>query len=162
MRRKDREIKDMAEIMEIVRRGNVCNVAFHDEPCPYLIPLNYGARMEDGKLVLYFHGAAVGTKLDRIRENPNVAYSIFGGNQIQLYQDTACKSTTSFESVCGSGRAEILNTLDKKKDGLAVLMNHIGAAEGAAFDVTAFPDQMVQAIAVWRIVTESVTGKRHE
>ena len=67
MRRKDRELKDMADIVSIAKRETVCTVAFHDEPCPYLIPLNYGAEVEDGKLILYFHGAKEGTKLDRIR-----------------------------------------------------------------------------------------------
>ena len=43
MRRKDRELKDMADIVSIAKRETVCTVAFHDEPCPYLIPLNYGA-----------------------------------------------------------------------------------------------------------------------
>mgnify|MGYP000039861671 CR=1 FL=1 len=57
MRRKDRELKDMADIVSIAKRETVCTVAFHDEPCPYLIPLNYGAEVEDGKLILYFHGA---------------------------------------------------------------------------------------------------------
>ncbi len=61
MRRKDRELKDMADIVSIAKRETVCTVAFHDEPCPYLIPLNYGAEVEDGKLILYFHGAKEGT-----------------------------------------------------------------------------------------------------
>ena len=45
MRRKDRELKDMADIVSIAKRENVCTVAFHDESCPYLIPLNYGAEV---------------------------------------------------------------------------------------------------------------------
>ena len=84
MRRKDRELKDMADIVSIAKRETVCTVAFHDEPCPYLIPLNYGAEVEDGKLILYFHGAKEGTKLDRIRENPNVSYCIYGANVLTI------------------------------------------------------------------------------
>lgn len=88
MRRKDRELKDMADIVSIAKRETVCTVAFHDEPCPYLIPLNYGAEVEDGKLILYFHGAKEGTKLDRIRENPNVSYCIYGANVLTINYDT--------------------------------------------------------------------------
>ena len=108
MRRKDRELKDMADIVSIAKRETVCTVAFHDGPCPYLIPLNYGAEVEDGKLILYFHGAKEGTKLDRIRENPNVSYCIYGANVLTINYDTACKSTTSFESICGNGPREVL------------------------------------------------------
>ena len=37
MRRSDRELKDMADIVAIAKRETVCTVAFHDESCPYLI-----------------------------------------------------------------------------------------------------------------------------
>ena len=51
MRRSDRELKDMADIVAIAKRETVCTVAFHDESCPYLIPLNYGAEVErNGRL----------------------------------------------------------------------------------------------------------------
>ena len=102
MRRSDRELKDMADIVAIAKRETVCTVAFHDESCPYLIPLNYGAEVEEGKLVLYFHGAKEGTKIDKIRENPQVSYCIYGKNSLKINYDAACKSTTSFESICGS------------------------------------------------------------
>ena len=83
MRRSDRELKDMADIVAIAKRETVCTVAFHDESCPYLIPLNYGAEVEEGKLVLYFHGAKEGTKIDKIRENPQVSYCIYGKNSLK-------------------------------------------------------------------------------
>ena len=55
MRRSDREITDMDRIMEIVRKQNVCCVAFQDTPCPYLImdfsllsPLEFFADPKNG------------------------------------------------------------------------------------------------------------------
>lgn len=161
MRRKDRELTDMAEIFEIVKRENVCTVAFCDEPFPYLIPLNYGARMEEGKLMLYFHGAAQGTKLELLKKNPRVSFSIFGGNEIKLVKEHACKSSTSFESVCGSGKAEIVEEPEEKRRGLVVIMNHIGASEVISYDEACFLEQSVKAAAVWKITAETVTGKRH-
>ncbi len=161
MRRKDRELTDMTEIFEIVKRENVCTVAFCDEPFPYLIPLNYGARMEEGKLVLYFHGASQGTKLEQIKKNPHVSFSIFGGHKIKLVKEPACESSTSFESVCGSGTAEIIEEPEAKRKGLAVIMNHSGAPEGISYDETCFPDRAVEVTAVWKITAETVTGKRH-
>ena len=160
MRRKDRELKDMADIVSIAKRETVCTVAFHDEPCPYLIPLNYGAEVEDGKLILYFHGAKEGTKLDRIRENPNVSYCIYGANVLTINYDTACKSTTSFESICGHGTACLVEDTAEKKKALAVLMNQVSPKK--AFDENSFAEPMVNAVTVWKIITETVTGKRHE
>lgn len=161
MRRKDRELKDMAVIMEIVERETVCTVAFHDEPCPYLIPMNYGAAMEEGKLILYFHGAAEGTKLSRIRENPRVSFCMYGENVLRLDGENACASTTSFESVCGFGLAEIVAPEERKK-GLAVLMNHLGRKEGKTYSEASFPDAAVAPTVVWKITVDTITGKRHE
>ena len=79
MRRSDRELKDMADIVAIAKRETVCTVAFHDESCPYLIPLNYGAEVEEGKLVLYFHGAKEMCIRDRNRRDLKI---IWIGEQI--------------------------------------------------------------------------------
>lgn len=161
MRRKDREMQNMEEILEVIKKENVCCVAFQDEPCPYLIPLNYGARMENGKLVLYFHGAAEGTKLDRIRKNPNVSYTVYGGYELRFFEDPPCKSSAGFVSVCGSGRAEFVEP-EKAGEALAVLMNHIGGPGKKTFHPEDFPAEACRNIQVWRIVTETVTGKHHE
>ena len=98
MRRSDRELKDMADIVAIAKRETVCTVAFHDESCPYLIPLNYGAEVEEGKLVLYFHGAKEETK--SIRSGRTLRFHIVftGKNSLKINYDAACKSTTSFET----------------------------------------------------------------
>ena len=160
MRRSDRELKDMADIVATAKRETVRTVAFHDESCPYLIPLNYGAEVEEGKLVLYFHGAKEGTKIDKIRENPQVSYCIYGKNSLKIDYDAACKSTTSFESICGNGTAYFVEDLTSKKKALASLMNQM--SQKKAFEENSFAEAMVNAVTVWKIVTENVTGKRHE
>lgn len=160
MRRKDREVTDINRIMKILEGEDVCCVAFQDEPAPYLIPINYGAQIEDGKIVLYFHGAAAGTKLEMIKRNPNVSFTVFGNNRISVDTEVACKSTTSFDSVCGSGQAAIVPEEEMRK-GLAVLMNHMGRAEEKRFDENAFPKTMGNLV-VWKIVVDTVVGKHHD
>ena len=157
MRRSDREITDMDRIMEIVRRQGVCCVAFQDTPCPYLIPMNYGAALENGRLTLYFHGAAVGTKLDRLNADPHVSFTIVGGSQVSLNFEEACRSTAGFDSVCGTGTAELVPAEEKRK-GLAVIMNHAAVP----FSENSFSDQAVEAVTVWRIAAASITGKHHD
>ena len=41
MRRKDREITDKQAIYDIIKKCDVCRVAFFDETFPYIIPLRY-------------------------------------------------------------------------------------------------------------------------
>ena len=43
MRRADREVKDVNEMIEIMKRCDVCRLALNDEGYPYILPLNFGA-----------------------------------------------------------------------------------------------------------------------
>ena len=81
---------------------------------------------------------------------------------IHLDQETALPFFLQLLKVsCGSGTAVLLEGEEKRK-GLAVLMNHLGRGEGARFNEDSFPEKEVERIAVWKIITETVTGKRHE
>lgn len=42
MRRKDREITEFEEIIDVMERCGVCRLALHDEEYPYIVPLNFG------------------------------------------------------------------------------------------------------------------------
>ena len=57
MRRKDREITDYNAILEIMKKCDVCRIAFFNEKYPYIIPLNFGVLLRDNNFKLYFHGA---------------------------------------------------------------------------------------------------------
>ena len=60
MRRKDREITDKQDILEVMRKCDVCRIALHDGDYPYIVPLNFGLQVENDMPVLYFHGALEG------------------------------------------------------------------------------------------------------
>ena len=50
MRRKDREITDFTKMLDIMRQCDVCRLAIHDTPYPYLIPMNFGMDVQDGQV----------------------------------------------------------------------------------------------------------------
>lgn len=66
MIRKDREITDWNAIVDIIKRCHVCRLAFNDTTTgyPYIIPMNFGLVEDNGSLVLCFHCAKRGYKLD--------------------------------------------------------------------------------------------------
>ena len=66
MRRSDREVKKFEDIVAIMEKCDVCRVCLHDDEYPYILPLNFGMTVQDGKIELYFHGAMKGTKYDLI------------------------------------------------------------------------------------------------
>lgn len=47
MRRKDREITDFHELIEIMKKCDVCRIALKDEDgYPYIVPLNFGLEVQ--------------------------------------------------------------------------------------------------------------------
>ncbi|NLA85824.1 MAG: pyridoxamine 5'-phosphate oxidase family protein, partial [Clostridiales bacterium] len=107
MRRKDREITDIAQIVELMRRCRICNLALEDEDYPYVVPLNFGISVSGDSITIYFHGAKQGKKLDLIRKNNHVAFAMYNAFDISLGSaQCACKSSIEYESVMGTGIIE--------------------------------------------------------
>ena len=69
MRRKDREVKDLNTIKEIISKCEVVRLAMCEDNIPYIVPLNYGYEFDGNNLVLYCHCANSGKKLDINCEN---------------------------------------------------------------------------------------------
>lgn len=42
MRKKDREIKDILEIINVIDKCDICRIGIFDEKYHYIIPLNFG------------------------------------------------------------------------------------------------------------------------
>ena len=74
MRRSDREIKEFDEMIQIIKKCEICRIAMNDGEFPYLIPLNFGLDVQDGQVYLYFHGALEGKKIDILRSNNKVTF----------------------------------------------------------------------------------------
>ena len=41
MRRNDRELKDMNDIIRVMEKCDVCRLALNDEDYPYILPVSY-------------------------------------------------------------------------------------------------------------------------
>lgn len=130
MRRKDREVLGDENIAKIIEQCTTCHIAMTDDAdasMPYVIPLSFGYSLNDGVLELYFHCAHVGKKLDCIRKNPNVAFSMCVENRIEIHEDVYCKSGRFYASVVGQGKAEIVEDVAEKCRGLSLLMERQAA-----------------------------------
>lgn len=132
MRRKDREVLGDENIAKIIEQCTTCHIAMEDDTnagVPYVIPMSFGYSLEGGVLELYFHCAHVGKKLDCIRKNPNVAFSMCVENRIEIHEDVYCKSGRFYASVVGQGKAEIIEDSAEKCHGLSLLMERQAAGE---------------------------------
>lgn len=152
MRRKDREVTGWDEIVAIMRRCDVCRIALNDEGAPYILPLNFGMEVLDGRVELYFHGALTGRKYELMRKDPRVSFEMDCGHQ--LITD-AGRGTCSmaYESVIGQGRITLLPE-EEKTAALGQIMRQYHR-EDFAYNPAALP-----ATAVFKLTVERMTAKR--
>ena len=148
MRRNDREITDRRDIDEIIKRCRVCHLAMCDDGQPYVVPLNFGY---DGRF-LYFHTAPEGRKIDIIKRNNRVGFEVDILHDI-VTAEQACKWGAKYESVMGSGTAEIVDDLDAKKEALEWIMRQYGNGTWK------FPEEILKKTLVLRIRILEISGK---
>ena len=155
MRRKDREVTDREEILDIMRRCDVCRLGLHDEEYPYVVPLNFGLMADDEKVELIFHSALEGHKVDLIGADDRAGFEMDCSHQLQYFEDRGY-CTYSYESVMGCGRISILDESEKMA-ALRAIMDQYHPGENAHFDPAAMPRTLV-----YKLTVEKMTGKRKE
>ena len=155
MRRKDREITSLDRIEEILQAAQAVSVAFGGGS-PYVIPMNYGFSRAGERFTLYFHGAQEGEKIDRIKADPRAAFTVYAGNRVYGEGDEGSNYTSSFDSVCGSGKIRFLEG-EEKRAGLAAVMAHYAPGRTFTFAGELLPDTCVMALEV-----NAISGKHHD
>ena len=152
MTKRERQITDEAQIMDILDKGKVLHLGLAVDNEPYVVPMNYGYTKENGKLVMYLHSAVRGKKLDMIRANPKVFFEI-DCDLLPFESELPCQYGLSYSSVMGKGTARIVEDVEEKKRAMSILMK-----TQTSKDFT-FEDRLVSIVAVIRIDVESYTAK---
>ncbi len=153
MRRKDREVTDQKEIFDILNRCDTVRIAMQGGKYPYVVPVSFGAEMQDGKPVIYFHCARQGLKVDLLKEKPAVCVE---GDIFLKIETTDHGITTRYESVIGFGECRFLTDPEEILHGLKVLTEHYGY-----YDYSLESCRSLQYIFVGKIVLDEITGKRN-
>ncbi len=154
MRRKDREIKDIDKIIEVMRKCNVCRLALFDEVFPYIVPLNYGFVYNDVQITMYLHCAKNGKKIDLINKNNNVCFEMDTNHNL-ITGPVACDYTMEYESVIGNGEISIINDNSNKIEALKILMGNFTANQTLEFE-----EKIVNAVTVLKLTVNSISGKQ--
>ncbi len=154
MRRKDRELQSITDILQIIHQCKVCRVSFIDGNHPYLVPLNFGYAYKDGKLTLYFHGAKDGHKMELAAAGGCAAFEMDDGHKL-IQADDACHHSYCYASVCGFGPVSVVCDDEKKRLALKHIVIH---QTGKLFE---FDEAMMEHTAVFKITAEEVYGKYH-
>lgn len=156
MRRKEREIKEPNEILEILASSKIMRVGFNDNGHIYIVPLNFGFEYENGKLVLYFHGARDGRKFGLIQKGGNVGFEMDCNYQLMM-AETACGHSAFYSSAIGEGEIFEITENDEKKKALNLIMfNATGKGDWN------FPAIMLSKVGVFKIEVSEFTCKAHK
>lgn len=154
MRRKDREVTDIKEILHIVDAAKILHLGLIDEGYPYIVPMHYGYEFADGAFVFYMHSAKEGHKLDLIQKDPHVCVELETNVELVSGGEVPCMYGAAFASVIGKGTAEFVEEEQEKIKALELLMKN---QTGRAFEITG---KMAESVAVIRVVVREFTAKR--
>lgn len=154
MRRTDREITDFSQIVEIMKRCGVCHVSFVAE-YPYVVPMNFGMKIDGEEITLYFHGANIGKKHYLIEKNNKVGFVMENMLSVLTY-DIACKSVAEYESVMGYGKIEYVDG-EEKLEALEFLMSQYAKPSGEKFE---FDLEAVNHTCIMKLKIEGLSAKR--
>ena len=156
MRRKDREVTDVAKIADIIDKCMCIRVGFNDDGEVYIVPMNYGYEKKDDTYVFYFHGAREGRKYDVIQKNPEVGFEM-DRNYALVEAKAACGHSALYQSIIGNGIVSMVTDLEEKKYGLSLLMEHNAGEREWSFD-----ERMVNAVTVFKLEVTKISCKEHK
>lgn len=112
---------------------------------PYVVPVNHV--VVDGNIV--FHCALEGHKLDLIRQNPRVCYSVCTEHEV-----LPDEISTRYRSAIAFGRAEIVEGQESKRSLLEALLARLAPDRGFKCG-----GETIDHTCVVRIRVEKLTGK---
>ena len=119
-----------------------------DEGWPYAVPMNYIVRGER----LYLHCAGEGYKLDAIRRDPRVCFTVVSRGEV-----IPAHITTLYESAVVTGRARVVTD---EGEALAVLNGLIEDLGDVTEDVKArYVEKKVKTTTLLCIEPAQITGK---
>ena len=155
MNKKENELKDRRELIEIISRGKYTILSLCRENEPYILTMNYGFDRE--KNSLFFHSSKKGLKIDFIKQNPYTCGTII---EDRGYKMGECDH--AYRSVVFWGTLHILEDIEEKKEGMEVLLHHLEDNPDEIRERTLKDDSVYEKrnLAILRLDIEEITGKQ--
>jgi nitroimidazol reductase NimA-like FMN-containing flavoprotein (pyridoxamine 5'-phosphate oxidase superfamily) len=153
MRRKDREITDLREIVSVLERCRTVHIAVNGGEMPYVVPVSFGIDTSADLPVIYFHSARQGHKTDLLGEKKPV---FIEADTFFKVQKTKIGITTRYESIMGTGMCERVTDPEEIKKGLSLLLAHYGQ-----YDYPLDRCKGLQNLYIFRVRISEITGKHN-
>lgn len=153
MRRSDREINEFDEIIEVMKKCDVCRIAMTGGEYPYVVPMNFGMDVNGHQVTLYFHGAMEGKKYEALARNNKVCFEMDCDHCLFTEMEKG-QCTMCYESVIGFGIMEEVADADKK-EAMDILMEHYPVPAGFRYK-----EEVLTKTRMLKLTVGSMTGKR--
>ena len=142
-------IDSTQEMEKLLSEERVGYLGMALENNPYVIPVTYG--YSEGKIM--FHGALQGSKLDTIRKNPNVCFTVSRhfGQMVSHPQGAECHVNS--DSVICRGKARVLDDANER---LMILNRFNHCLQPNAREITL---EEVERCSVVEISVAEMTGR---
>ena len=150
--KRETRVTDPEQIRHILDTAKVLHLGLAVDNEPYVVPMNYGYTMEDGKLTLYLHSAVRGKKLDMIQANSKVFFEI-DCDRMPFEGRVPCQYGMVYSSIMGRGTATIVEDAEEKMQAMSILMK---TQTGKDFT---FNERLVSIVTVIRIDVQEYTAK---
>ena len=134
MRRKDREVTDYSRMLDILHACDCCRLGLVDDGEAYIVPMNFGIAQEEGNLILYFHTATEGRKIDLLKKQTVVAFQADTAHRLQT-GEAANDFSYYYACIMGKGTAELLSQPEDKIRGFQSIMAHYSPKTDWDFDL---------------------------
>lgn len=153
MNKKEREITDPSQLIEILKQGKFTVISMCRDNEPYIVTLSYG--YDAAKNALYIHCAPKGLKIDFIKQNPNVCATVI---EDRGYVMNDCKH--AYRSVVFWGEMFLVEDIEEKKHGIDVLLAHLESDPDSARKRFIKSEQRYHDTTILRLDLKELTGKR--
>jgi hypothetical protein len=150
MRRKDKQVSDIAVLHGVIKKATICRIGLVKEDRPYVIPLNFGF---DGRHI-YFHSATSGEKVEILKMNKHICVE-FEQDISFIENEKPCDWAVRYLTVVVHGSVELLSDTVEKRYGLNQIFEHYKAGG----DQYIFTDEDLKPVLVFKVIVEEIIGK---
>lgn len=151
MRKHDRAINDFEEIKALVDSCDTLRLALSDRDAPYIVPLSFGFKAENGVFTFYVHGAKSGRRHELAEKCARVCVETDICRSFVELEGGA--QTADYKSFIGWGEISTVSG-EETVTGLELLCRHCG------FDAPACSKAVIDMTCVEKIVVHEFTAKQ--
>lgn len=155
MRRKDREIADFSKMTEIMKSCDCCRLGFVDDNEAYIVPMNFGYDIINEQIILFFHCANEGRKIDLLPKQSAVSFEMDTKHELTGGK-SGCDFSYLYQCIMGTGTLDIVSDANEKIYGLQKIMAHY--TNNAQWE---FDEKIVDMTKVLKLSVRTWSCKEH-